>query len=75
MQSGVDDASLGSLVKAVTGRAASLSASRTGEAVRETAEKMALALLQTAANGFTDDYSAPSDLDETLAGKEAHGDA
>ncbi|MBQ7541517.1 MAG: metallophosphoesterase [Clostridia bacterium] len=75
MQNGVDDASLGSLIRSVTGKAAALSASRRTDALRDTAERMALALVQTAANGFTDDYSAPSDLDETLRFQENSGTA
>ena len=35
-------------------------------ALRETAEKLALALLETLAAGIADDYSEPADLNVTL---------
>ncbi len=57
---GTDKASLGSLVVALTGKALSLSS------LREAAEKTALALLETLADGIADDLSAPADLNVTL---------
>ncbi len=63
MHSGIDDATLQDLVKTVTGKAASLP---TSALLRQTSEKIALALLQTLAGGFTDDQSDPSDLFTTL---------
>lgn len=63
MRSGVPNDALRELAAAVTGKAAALPGSAT---VRETAETIALALLQTLAGGFTDDHSDPSDLQATL---------
>lgn len=63
MQSGIDSAALRDLMNAVTGRFSLLPASAR---MRQTAEAIALALLQTLAGGFTDDYSDPSDLTASL---------
>ena len=42
---------------------------------RRLAEQMALALLETLAGGFTDDYSAPADLNVSLARNQSGADA
>lgn len=63
VQSGIENDALADLIRAVNGKTASLPMS---EAVRQTAEKIALALLQTLAGGFTDDQSDPADLNVTL---------
>ena len=63
LRSGVDSGALRALTEAVAGKASSLP---TSAAMRRTAEKIALALLQTLAGGFTDDYSDPSDLSAVL---------
>lgn len=55
-----DKDALGALCFQLTGRPLSSSA------LRETAEKLALALLETLAAGITDDYSEPADLNVTL---------
>ena len=63
MQSGIKSDALRDLSSAVLGKTAAMPASA---ALRGTAEKIALALLQTLAGGFTDDHSDPSDLEATL---------
>lgn len=63
MQSGIDSAALRDLMNAVSKKTLLLPASAR---MRQTAETIALALLQTLAGGFTDDQSAPSDLNVTL---------
>lgn len=55
-----DKTSLGALVSSVTGKALSHAS------LRETAEKTALALLETLAGGIADDHSDPADLNVTL---------
>ena len=49
-----------------TGAAEAVSSLQSSAWVRQLAEKMALALLETLAGGFVDDYSAPADLNVTL---------
>lgn len=66
MQSGLKDTQVRALVSAVTGKAADLPSSAL---LREASEKIALALLQTLASGFTDDFSDPADLNVTLTFK------
>ena len=56
-----DRESLGSLVYQLTGRPLS------SGALRDPAEKLALALLETLAGGIADDYSEPADLNVTLS--------
>ena len=63
MQSGTKDDALRDLIRTVTGKASMLPAS---EAMRQAAEKIALALLQTLAGGFVDDHSDPADLQVSL---------
>lgn len=63
MRSGTDNDSLSALMTAVSGRAAS---APIPVMMRQTAEKIALALAETLAGGFIDDYSAPPDLNVTL---------
>ncbi|MBQ7639311.1 MAG: metallophosphoesterase [Clostridia bacterium] len=60
-----DRESLGALVYRLTGKPLS------NEALRETSEKLALALLETLAGGIADDYSEPADLNVTLTFDEA----
>ena len=64
VQSGIGDETLRELVLTLTGSTARVPSSAL---LRHAAEKIALALLQTLAGGFTDDYSAPSDLSVTLS--------
>ena len=63
LQSGIEDPAVRDLVRTVTGTCASTPVSAT---LRQAAEKVALALLETLAGGFTDDHSDPSDLNTTL---------
>lgn len=63
MQSESDPSALSALIGSVVENASVLPAS---VRMREFAEKAALALVQTLAAGFTDDYSAPQDLDVVL---------
>lgn len=60
-----DKEALGALAYQLTGRPLSAGA------LRETAEKLALALLETLAGGITDDYSEPADLNAALRFSEA----
>ena len=60
-----DREELGALCYKLTGKPLS------SAVLRETSEKIALALLETLAGGITDDYSAPSDLNVTLQFSEA----
>ena len=55
-----DREALGALVYQLTGRPLS------ADALRETAGKLAFALLETLAGGIADDYSEPADLNVTL---------
>lgn len=63
MQQGIENDAMRDFIGSVTGKAAGLSVS---VRMREAAERIALALLQTLAGGFTDDYSDPGDLQCTL---------
>lgn len=78
IQSEPDRASLRLLARAMqirTDAAAAVSSLQTSVWVRQLAEKLALALLQTLAGGFIDDYSAPADLNVTLTFSENRKDA
>ena len=78
MPSGADESSLRLLAKAMkvkTDCAESLSSLRSSELTRLIAEEMALALVETLAGGFVDDFSAPSDLNVTLSFDESKDDA
>ena len=69
IQSDPNQASLRALARAMeiqTGVAAAASSLKASVWARQLAEKMALALLETLAGGFVDDYSAPADLNVTL---------
>ena len=71
MQDGIRESALRELALALNGKTALQSA----DWMRELAEKTALALLETLAGGFIDDYSAPADLNVTLTFRENRSDA
>ena len=62
-------------MKIKTDVAAAASSLQTSAWARQLAEQMALALLQTLAGGFVDDYSVPADLNVTLTFSENRKDA
>ena len=68
MQQESDPSALQALIGSVVREAAALP---TSVAMRECAEKTALALVQTLAGGFVDDYSAPQDLNVVLTYNES----
>ena len=55
--------------------AAALSSPKPAKWTLQLAETVALALLETLAGGFTDDYSVPGDLNVTLSSGESRADA
>lgn len=63
MQSESDPTALDALIGSVVENAAAMP---TSVAMRQCAEKTALALVQTLADGFTEDFSAPEDLQVVL---------
>ena len=78
MNSAADESDLRALALAMdikTEGAAALSALRPAVWTRQLAERMALALLESLAGGFIDDYSAPADLNATLTFGESRTDA
>ena len=78
IQSDPDQASLRLLARAMetrTDAAAAVSSLRTSVWARQLAEKMALALVETLAGGFVDDYSTPADLNVTLTFEENRSSA
>ncbi len=72
---GFDAASLASLIQAVSGKNVNITSFKNSVLIRETAENIALALVQTLAGGFIDDYSAPEDLNVTLTTETADNTA
>ena len=78
MKSAGDESSLKALAAALGIKAegaAALSSAKPAAWTRQLAETVALALLETLAGGFTDDYSAPGDLNVTLSSGENRKEA
>ena len=78
MASAADESDLRALASAMGIKAegaAALSTLRPAVWTRQLAERMALALLESLAGGFIDDYSTPADLNVTLTFGESRADA